>query len=904
MIKEKETYKKRLIEIGMPLEIINKYSKTKGYHTGIHLWWARRPLATAVSVILGSLIEDPGNYLPEKEAQKERKKIYSQIEKFLSSDYDVEKIKNYITRDITSCNLVFDPFAGGGTIPLAAQILGFETKAIDLNPVAVLINKALTELPRKYINQKPILQNNQQKITNKYESYEGLAQDLELIGTEIFEELQSELSNIYPTVNKGKELFGLIWSRSIICPSPACQKVTPLINSLEISKNKKIVVVPYFDEKLRFKLSANQKMNKIKVGRGSNFKCVHCNHLIKSDYVKEKGQKNELKPIPTVAVIGSRKAREYLEATEVGKTQFKFEIFKELNLSLGYDPRAIWCPAYGLNTFYDLFLNRQLFVLTRFCEKIAEKHKKITDLCRENKADIQYANTIITYLSLALDRFIEYYNVLVRWRPDTENSESIFSRAGIPMIWDFTEINPFNESNTQVFVHQVKKIANVLRKLPRLNNSEVLNVDASSALKCKDEKIIVSTDPPYYDNIGYSDVSDFFYVWLRINLGKIYPDLFATMLTPKKEEIVAIASRFNGNKNEAANHFKFKFSQTMQKIANLNCSDYPVTIYYAFKQEEKMTDKDSGDLIRASTGWETMLEGIINSGLQITGTLPIRTETLGRAVSINTNSLASCIVLVCRKKMGSDSIATRREFIGSLKKELPSALKSLQEAGIAPVDLAQAFIGPGMSVFSRYSKVLEADGNTMSIKTALQIINQELDLYLAEQESEWDKETRFSVAWYEQYGWNEGPFGDANTLATAKGTAVNALEQAGVIFAKAGKVKLIKRSELADDWDPRKDKKLTVWECVNYLIKVLEDKGELGASEILRKIGGLSEPVMELSYRLYAICDKKGWAEDGFAFNNLISSWQSITDKAQFGEISESRKKDLKDKAQKTLDEL
>ncbi len=414
------------------------------------------------------------------------------------------------------------------------------------------------------------------------------------------------------------------------------------------------------------------------------------------------------------------------------------------------------------------------------------------------------------------------------------------------------------------------------------------------------KKVLVSTDPPYYDNVGYADLSDFFYMWLRINLKDIYPDLFSTICSPKKQEIVANPYLFNDNKIAAKEHFAMQMNKVLQNIKNKESGIYPLTIHYAFKQMER-TDTEQ----LSNTGWETMLISLIEVGYQIVGTWPMRTETRGRMREIGSNALASSIVLVCRNRILDAPLSTRREFVNALKKGLPSALKNLQDAGISPVDMSQCAIGPGMAIFSRCSKVLEADGTPMTVRTALQIINQELDAYFTEQESDMDKETRFCIAWYEQFGWKEAPFGDANTLATAKGTAVNALEQAGVIYAKAGKVRLLKRTELDNDWDPTTDKKLTVWECVQYLIKALEDEGEVGAAEILKKIGGLSESVKELAYRLYALSEKKGWTEDGLAYNALISSWQSVTDKAQFGvDASEKTKKNLKDKSQKTLHDI
>jgi len=467
------------------------------------------------------------------------------------------------------------------------------------------------------------------------------------------------------------------------------------------------------------------------------------------------------------------------------------------------------------------------------------------------------------------------------------------------MMWDFAEANPFAESAGDIKL-TTESIVNILKNLRPNAKGQIVQMDSSSAFPTE-KNVIICTDPPYYDNVDFATLSDFFYVWLRESLKDVYPEIFSTILTPKKQETTAFSYRFDGDKEKAKDHFSQNIKKTFLLMKKYMDKKYPVAIFYAYKQSE--TENLSDSILKSSTGWETMIQSLIESGFQITGTWPIKTEMQTRNNARETNALASSIVIVCRPRSEDAPLSTRREFINNLKKELPSALRNLQDAGIAPVDMAQAAIGPGMAVFSRYSKVLEADGSQMSVRTALQIINQELDSYLSSQESEMDKETRFCIAWYEQFGWNDGQFGDANTLATAKGTAVNALENAGVIKAKAGKVRLLKRNELQEGWDPTKDKKLTVWECVQHLIKILEKKGETGAAEIVKKLGGQTEPVKELAYRLFALCEKKGWAEDARVYNELISSWQSISDKAEFATIiSERTKKTIKDKSQQRLE--
>jgi len=532
---------------------------------------------------------------------------------------------------------------------------------------------------------------------------------------------------------------------------------------------------------------------------------------------------------------------------------------------------------------------------------MVEELEIIREQILKDSKDIEYASTVCTYLALVVSKSADYYNALTYWNNQREEMEHLFGNQGINMAWNFAEANPFSGS-CKNFLSSLDLTARSLEELPAKPHGEVKNLDSMQTLDFQKINPIISTDPPYYDNISYSKLSDYFYVWLRLMLKRIYPDLFSTMLTPKGSELSADKNRFGGDKSKAETEFTKGIQKAFVNINNKANKDFPITIYYAFKQTE--TESNPDQELYASTGWETMLTGLIDANLRIVGTWPMRTERYLRPASIGSNSLASSIVIVCRPRPDHSPISTRREFINALRKELPPALVKLQAAGIAPVDMAQSVIGPGMAVFSKYSKVVEADGTKMSVRSALQIMNQELDAYFTEQESEMDKETRFCIAWYEQFGWKEASFGVAEGLMKAQNTAINSLEEAGIVAAKGGKVRLLRRDELESEWDPTTDKKLTVWESTQYLIKALENKGEVGAAEILSKIGGLSESVKELAYRLYAISEKKGWIEDGLAYNSLISSWQSIGDRAQYGEISEAKKKNLKDRSQKTLDEM
>jgi putative DNA methylase len=911
-------YKKKLIEVALPLNIINDASSSEksvrqGHPSTLHLWWARRPLAACRAIILSSIIDDPGNYFDEIKADKERKKIFKLIEEMIqwnnTNNRELFDKVNKIIKKTSSKDLppIYDPFCGGGSIPLEAQRMGLSVYASDLNPIPVLINKTLIEYPPRFRNHKSINPNGL-KIED-YKDLNGLANDVKYYGELLNSELRNRMGHLYPKINN-KTVVVWIWSRTVKCPNPVCGVEVPLARSFKLSSDNKHFVQPlYEDKKLIFRVVNKLNFNKKHSRSGVN--CLNCGTSVQLDYIRKEANNNQMKQRLMAIIARSDRGFEFYSPTTEHENI-------DINVNNIWTPdfeligkTTVSVPLYGMYKHSDLYTKRQLIALSTLSELIPQIHSKImkdalnAGLSQDNihlddggKGAKAYADLVSTYLSFAIDRCADYWSTFALWAGGFV--AHTFGRQAIPMTWDFAEVNPFSNStgNWLGAVGWVVKCINM--SIPGIGNGKVLQLDATNKF-FPDIKPIVCTDPPYYDNICYADLSDYFYVWLRHSLKDIYPDLFSTVLTPKNQELIASPYMFDGNMDLANDHFVNNFKKAFSLIRKNMHEDFPLTLFYAFKQSEKEIDM-SGESFFASTGWDTMLQAMISEGFVITGTWPIRTERSSRPVGLRTNALASSIVLVCRPRKKNANVTTRREYINSLKRELPKSLKNLQDAGIEPVDMAQSSIGPGIAIFSSYEKVLEADGTTMSVKTALQIINNELDTYLAEQESDMDPETRFCISWYVQYGWGNGAFGDANTLATAKGTAVNALENAGIVFAKAGNVRIFHRNELVETWDPTKKSRLTIWECVQYLIKSLEEEGESKAADIMRKIGGLSESVKELSYRLFSLCEKKGWVEDALAYNSLISSWQSISDKAQFGErISREDKKRLKDKSQKTL---
>ena len=626
-------------------------------------------------------------------------------------------------------------------------------------------------------------------------------------------------------------------------------------------------------------------------GRGKGFRCLVCGNHADASYIHDEidaGRQNR-QLIAVVAAAPSGRAYISPTAADVEAAQAARDVCTR-DISVDDLPDE---PArgtfggnaqgrrYGFRTFSDYFLPRQLTALTTFVALIGEARAQIrTDAVSRVGADggsssdqgaAEYADAVATYLAFAIDKAVDYWSSVCGWHSSRELIRNTFARQAISMVWDSAEANPFS-GGAGCWDGAVEWVARSVAALPALGAADVRQLDAMQAVRA-DGASLVSTDPPYYDNIGYADLADFFYVWLRRSLRDVYPDLFSTLLTPKRQELIASKYRFEGSSEKAQAFFESGLALVFERLRVAGNPDYPLTVYYAFKQAEaKHADAGTGV---ASTGWETMLSGLLSSGFSVTGTWPLRSEMSNRSVASGTNALASSVVLACRPRPGASPLATRKEFVGALRAELPDALKRLQRGNIAPVDLAQASIGPGMAVFSRYAKVLETDGSQMAVRTALSLINEALDEILAEQEGEFDADTRWAITWFEQQGFNAGPFGDADNMCRAKNTSVQGMVEAGIIEAKGGKVQLLRREALDDTWDPATDRRLTVWEVTQHLIRRL-DEGESAAASLVRQLGSYAEVARDLAYRLYLVCERKKWSQEGQAYNALVVAWPEI----------------------------
>ena len=936
------TYCKKLIEVALPLEAINTASAREksirhGHPSTLHLWWARRPLAACRAVLFASLVDDPSAHpeeFPTEQAQEqERNRLFKLIEALVqwenSNNKDVLAQAKAEIHKSTGGNLppVLDPFAGGGSIPLEAQRLGLEAHASDLNPVAVLINKALIEIPPKFANQPPVNPEAKRSLMGQdWHGAQGLADDIRYYGKWMRDEAEKRIGHLYPKVMLPKEYGGgeatviaWLWARTVTCPNPACGTQMPLIRSFYLSKKKgkEAWVEPQVDHSvvppaIHFQVkTGNAKPQDGTVNR-QGARCIACGTPVPLDYIRSEGKAGRMNAQLMAIVAEGQRGRVYLPANEEQEavvTQAKLEGVPETNLPK--QALSFRVQIYGMTKHRDLFTPRQLVALTTFSDFIQEIREKIfsdASIARLAVDEVSlndggtgtsaYADAVATYLAIALDKGADYWSSICSWHAGRDTTRNTFTRQALPMVWDFAETNPISES-TGNFQGAIDWVAEVIDESPCNATGEARQRDATTAVNGLAHPLI-STDPPYYDNIGYADLSDFFFVWLRRSLHSIYPDLFKTMLVPKAQELVATPFRFEGSRSKAQEFFETGLEKAFEQMRATQHPEYPLTVYYAFKQAESEVEDNrsedessNGSNVKAiaSTGWETMLEGLIRSGFTITGTWPMRTEmanrSIGRSAGIGTNALASSIVLVCRPRPVDAPIASRRQFLNALRTELPVALKNLQHGSIAPVDLAQASIGPGISIYSRYSKVVESDGTPLSVRTALQLINRALDEVLAEQEGEYDAETRWAIAWFEEYAMNEGEYGRAETLSKAKNTAVQTLEHAGLLASKAGKVRLLKREELSEGWHPKTGTRLTVWEVMQRMIYALDKKGELGAGNILRQAGSQGEIARDLAYRLYTLCERKGWASEALAYNSLVTSWSEISRLAQ-REASES----------------
>jgi putative DNA methylase len=938
--------RKKLIEVAIPLEAINKASAREkslrhGHPSTLHLWWSRKPLATARAVIFAQMVDDPSAnpdlFKTEKAQEKERQRLFKIIEDLVqwenttneavlakaraeiwqswrracADNVDHPRAKELFDRN--KLPAFCDPFAGGGALPLEAQRLGLESYAGDLNPVAVLICKAMIEIPPKFAGRPPVNPNSRAEKTlalRQWKGAQGLAEDVRYYGEWMRNEAEKRIGHLYPKIEitaeiakdrpdlkplVGKKLtvIAWLWVRTVKSPNPAFAQVdVPLASTFMLStkSGKEAYLHPVIENggyRFTVRVGNIKDAEAVKLGttagKRNAFRCLMSGVPITYDHIRREGTAGRMGVRLRAIAAEAESGRVYLSPTpEHEAIAEKAKPDWMPDLLLPDNPRDFKTPNYGMTTFGDLFTPRQLVALTTFSDLVQEamervKHHAITAGIPDDSKPLRdggtgataYSEAIAVYLNCGISRSADFWSNLCIWanQPKNELVAHLFGRQAIPMAWDYAEANPFSNSGGN-FEKNLSFVAKGIDFLTGAANGFAHQSDATANRPSSFR--VVSTDPPYYDNIGYADLSDYFYIWLRRSLRCVFPELFATLAVPKAEELVATPYR-HGGKDEAEAFFLDGMTRAMRYLAAQTHPAFPTTIYYAFKQSE--SESDSGT---ASTGWETFLNAVIEAGLAMNGTWPMRTERV-QGLKGELNALASSIVLVCRTRPTNATTATRRDFVNALKTELPAALAHLQRSNIAPVDLAQAAIGPGMAIYTRYAQVIDAAGKPVPVREALALINQSLDEVLAEQEGDFDADTRWAVAWFEQQGFAEGEFGVAETLSKAKNTSIAGMAEARILSSKRGKVRLLKPNELLENWDPGEEPRLTAWQVVHQLIRVLEAGGESAAASLVSKLGGNAEIARELAYRLYTIAERKKRAAEALSYNSLVQSWPEIT---------------------------
>ena len=904
------TVKKKLIETSLPLEAINAASAREksirhGHPSTLHLYWARRPLATVRAVLFAQLVDDPASRpdeFPTVESQdKERARLHTLMEKLIIwENSNDEKLLEQAREEIRKSNdgklpAVVDPFAGGGSIPLEAQRLGLESHASDLNPLAVLINKALIEIPPKFAGWSPVFPGVAEEQSSWLRA-EGLAADVQHYGQWLRDEAEKRIGHLYPKVTApgGTEhtVIAWIWARTVISPNPANPIETPLVRSWWLSKRKgkeawvKATVV---DGQVQYEVQHNADGPKGDADGTINRRgavSIADGTPIDFKYIRAESRAGRMGAHLIAVVADGDKGRVYVSPNNKHIDIANVPRPDDVPTGEVFDwPGRINVYRYGMTEWANLFTNRQLVALTTLSDLVSEARSNVLEdalaagiPAGERLEDggvgaEAYADAVATYLALGVSRTADYCNALCTWHTTGDKVTHLFTRQAIPMTWDYTETNVLSNSSGN-FLGQLKWVVKVIQRLPAEINGEAKQISATSRDYAD---LVVSTDPPYYDNIGYADLSDFFYVWLRKSLRTIHHSVVGTMLTPKADELVANPYR-HGGKQGAEKFFIEGFNSVFHRIREDNANpDVPMTVYYAYKQQ------DSGKDGTSSTGWHTLLDGLIQSGWEITATWPMRSELKNRMLSQGTNALASSILLACRPRPADARAVARRAFVAALKSELPEALRTLMQGAIAPVDLAQAAIGPGISVFSRYAKVREADGSDMSVRDALQLINATLDEVLGEQESDLDSDTRFAVRWYRQYGWAADSSGIADQLARSSDTSLAELQRGGIFEAKGGKARLLSPTQLNEAWDPAADEHVSVWEATVRLAAVLAKDGVDKVAELLPAVGEKVslDAVKELGFLLFHEAEKNKDTDDAILFNGLVSSWGDLNEQAR-----------------------
>ncbi len=950
---------KKLIEVSIPLEAINaaavrEKSIRHGHPSTLHLWWARRPLAACRAVLFAQLVDDPSCWperFPTLEQQAaERDRLHAILKRLVpweasNDDAILDEARWEIARSVAwrrgeapplssdapavrayllaHAPPVYDPFCGGGSIPLEAQRLGLRAFGSDLNPVAVLISKALVEIPPKFAGRPPV---NPEAYTRAdlvhggWTGARGLAEDVRYYGTWMCKEAHQRIGHLYPKARlpDGREatVVAWLWARTVRSPDPAARGAhVPLVSTFMLStkRAKQSWIEPVVDcaaRSYRFEVRTGTLTEKEKTAaatgtkesRGANFRCLFTGAPIPAAWIKAEGRAGRMRCRLLAMVVEGSRERLYLAPSdpEESATEFRDRVTTDINQAIAANPRWFSPPDYGFPGHKDLFTPRQLAALATFSDLIGEARDKVErhahdaglspespPLHEGGAGATAYADAVAIYLAFALSKLADRGSSICTWFTQRDSTRPTFARQAIPMTWDFAEPNPLL-TGTGTFAGAVTWTAESLVGVPCQAHPGLITAKNAMQGDYPVKSAIISTDPPYYDNIGYADLSDFFYVWLRRSLGErdhrtaVWPQLLEPSLTPKDDELVATPYR-RGGREAAESFFIAGMGRAMRAMHQAADDNVPLTIYYAFKQSE------AGKEGIASPGWASFLQAVVDSSLAVHGTWPLRTELGNRMTGMGANALASSIVLVCRKRRADAEVVERETFVRALRRELPLALVQIRAAGVGPVDMAQSAIGPGMGVFTRYAAVLEDSGRKMAVRTALALINQIRDELDQDDDAAYDLPTRFALDWFEDAGWDARDSGDAILAANARNLGLDKLVRIGLIVTQSGKTRLTRRDEMPPR-GPGASHPPTIWQAAQRLARALvaQDGGQDRAAAVMTRLAD-RESVRALAYRLYGLSERKGWAAEALVWNRLAEEWRRIAERAEAAAPSTTR---------------
>ncbi|MBE5441042.1 DUF1156 domain-containing protein [Mycobacteroides abscessus] len=879
--------RRKLVEVALPLDEINaacKADKGRAHGTlkNLHKWFAPMPVPAWRALIFAALVDDP-------EDDNKRVLLLDLIKRLVANGADlpdddaITEANEVLARQYPNGRpVVHDPFCGGGSTLVEAQRLGLESLGSDLNPVPVLISRTLTEILPRLNGQQPLhpqtqatssgaLFDDRSRGSLSYAGLDGLIRDVMYYAQGIGVRARERLARHYPS-ESSETVVAWLWARTARCPNPTCGVETVLTTSWWLSKRKGDMawIQPrtenggvYLDVVTGQRSGAAPQPPKSP--RGATFTCLGCGNSIKEEEIESQAVSGGLGLRMTSVVVEDANGRRTYRAPNAVEIEAA-----RVDLS-GYDiPDQV--PVgdggtrnrFGMTSQADLYGERQLATMCVLADLVAETYDEILD----EGGSKEWARAVTTVLGLGIGRFAQFASSQARWtvRDAVSSFEGAFPRNDIPVTWDYYEINPWGEAGpswTQTFVSTTRALKNVV---PGGVGTVVIG-DARKVTASR--PALVATDPPYFDAIGYADLSDYFYVWHRRALRAVHPDLYSTMAAPKVGELTAIATHHGNSRPTARNYFIEGFTETFRSLQLSMAADLPMVVVYASREQKGSADEQSR--------WSSILTAIVKADMEITGTWPILGTTDRRMIGQGTNAVATYVAMVCRPRTENASVTTLNEFSRALRRGLSTRVRDLQAASILPIDLAQAAMGPGMQIYSRYRAVLDQAGAPVDVEQALRIINASLGEVLDEQEGELDAESRFASRWWDQHGWTSAPYGEADKVARPLGISVDDVVRAQVASSVGGKVRLLGLEELDSDWTPSSDSRPTAWEAVHHLVNRLVDRGgELEAARLLAELGTLQDPAMELAYRLHEIAARCGRATDQERYNALISSWAEL----------------------------